>query len=197
MRRQRRRRDRGSASPRSTISRRVYLQGSPRGGVNHQDQDAPQGASFEHRQVRSPVSRRARELRSPGAGAEEIQKIWFFSYRLVPGALSGMPRSVGRQKTGTVMPSGIFMLPIIYIVALNIKCSKIYNTRHGISTWRAVARPAGAPARATDRPWPPHRAPGVHRRRLPNCPAGGGAAVIDNEEMYSIQERRDPPRHRP
>ncbi|GEM_PF-4442751 len=53
MRRQRRRRDRGSAPPRSTISRRAYLQGLPRGGVNPQDQNAPQGASFEHRQVRA------------------------------------------------------------------------------------------------------------------------------------------------
>jgi len=39
------------------------------------------------------VNRRAWELCSSGAGAEEVQGIWFFLYRLVPGALSGMPGS--------------------------------------------------------------------------------------------------------
>ncbi len=109
----------------------------------------------------------------------------------------GEPGSVRRRKIGTVTLSGKLMLQIIYIVSLNLKNSKLYNTPRHISAWRAVAGPP------VPRPGPQmghgHLTgpPGVHCRCLPNCPAGGGAAVTEHEGMYSIRERRDPFRHRP
>jgi len=96
----------------------------------------------EHRQMRSPVNRRARELLFSGSRRDGVQQIRFFSYRLVPGALPGMteePGSVGRRKIGPVALSGKFMLLIVSIMLLNLNNRKLYNTPRRISAWRAVA----------------------------------------------------------